>query len=172
MTVRDVKVLEFLTDFKIARTTSIATLFFENRIRVAQRRLQRMEKDRLIKHVNENGYVYYTDLPKQYIHSIALTDYIAHLSKVHKIENMKHEYKHGSIRVDALVTLDGSPTFIEMQLSGAPDVGKFLKYKVSKEWEKEFTKFPNIRIVGNPPPQNYGLNIVSDCPKSCTYAIR
>ncbi len=71
----------------------------------------------------------------------AVTDYLCFLSRGHRLEEMRAEYKCGCVRSDALVMLDGRPTFIEVQLSGQADLLKYLSLRVSKEWQDHFDRF-------------------------------
>jgi hypothetical protein len=170
MTARDLRVIEFLTEFKLARTSTIANLFFGGNKRVAQRRLKVLSDSKEIKRIFEGEYIYYSTLPTQYLHALTLTDYIAFLAKKYNVDlsTSKAEYMCGKTRADALLTLNGRPCFIEVQLTDMADIKKYVNLKVSGEWEKTFSVFPSIRILGNAPQSNrLGIDIYVDDPKQC-----
>jgi hypothetical protein len=169
MTIRDIKILEFLNEFKTARTSTLTDLFFDGKKRVARRRLKILTEKKQINRAKEGEYVYFSKLPTQYLHALLLTDYIAYLSKKFTLDlnNTKAEFKCGKIRSDALVILNGKPCFVEVQLTDAADINKYLSLKVSKEWENYFTSFPQIRILGIAPSSRLGsLDVVVDNPKA------
>lgn len=166
MTARDLQVIEFVNDFKVARTSVIAKLFYGGNLRVAQRRLQAIFEERKISRVKDREYIYYTKTPQQYKHSIAITDYLAYLSRTHQIGDFRAEYKCGEVRADALVAVDEKPAFIEVQLSGHPDIKKYLSLQVSKVWQKEFDVFPPIYLLANCKPINRGVLVYVDSPLS------
>ena len=166
MTVRDLRVLEFVSDFKVARTSTIARLFYDNNLRVAQRRLQEMITEKKINRVKEDEYVYYIKTPSQYKHAIAITDYLAYLSRSHKIADCRAEYKCGNLRSDALVALDEKPALIEVQLSGQPDINKYLTLKLSDAWQHDFKTFPPVYLLSECKPNNRGICVYVDHPLS------
>ena len=168
MTIRDLRVVEFLQEFKIARTSVLSSLFFGGNKRVAQRRLKAIVDEKAINRVFEGEYVYYSKLPKQYSHSLALTDYIAYLAKEYSIDlaSARAEYKCGDARADALLTISGKPCFVEVQLTDAADIAKYLALKTSRAWENSFKSFPAIRVLGRTPSNRYGLDVYVDNPKN------
>lgn len=147
MTHTDLQVIEFLNEFKIARTSTLTQLFYHSQ-RAAQRRLHALTKSGAIKRIKAGEYLYFTKMPKQTLHALTLTDYISEVSKTHKIDAMHAEYKCGDVRADALLCVDGEPRFIEVQLSGPADTQKYTRLKISQEWRKHFKTFPIVDYVG------------------------
>lgn len=168
MTARDMRVLEFINAFKLARTSTIAKMFYDGNLRVAQRRLQAMYDEKKTSRVKEGEFIYYTRMPKHFDHSLAVTDYLCFLSQEHEVREMRAEYKCGNVKADALIALDGKPAFVEVQLTGQPDMIKYLSLRVSKEWQDYFEVFPEVRLLSDRQPKNCGIQVYVDC----TSAIR
>ena len=104
-----------------------------------------------------------------------MTDYIAYLAKKYRLDlnTAKAEFTCGKTRADALLALNGKPYFVEVQLTDAADVSKYLSLKVSREWENSFNTFPAIRVLGNVPSNKYGVDIMVDDPKKvCSFGVR
>ena len=172
MTVRDMQALEFLTDFKLSRVSTLTKLIYKNN-RVAQRRLKILcEKDHKILRLNGSEYIYYTVIPKQFMHSLATSDYLGYLSIKHKLEHITANFVCGDLIADAFAIIDGHPTFIEVQLSNQPDLEKYLSLRASDAWKRLFDTFPTIRILSSiKPKKTYGLNVVVDNPKGYTFGV-
>lgn len=147
MTQTDLRVIEFLNEFKIARTSTLAQLFYQSQ-RAAQRRLHALAASGKIKRIMAGEYLYFTKMPKQTLHALTLTDYIRDVSKRARIDVMQAEYKCGGVRCDALLVVNGIPKFIEVQLSGPPDTQKYTHLKLSQDWRKHFKVFPEPVYVG------------------------
>ena len=86
MTARDLRVIEFLQEFKIARTSTLSNLFYNGNKRVAQRRLKVIYDSKEAKRIFEGEYIYYSTLPTQYLHALTLTDYVAYLAKRNRLD--------------------------------------------------------------------------------------
>ena len=166
MTARDLQVLEFVNAFKLARTVTIARLYYGDNLRVAQRRLQAMYDENKLQRVKDKELIYYARMPKQINHALAVTDYLAYLSRSHELRDYRAEYKCGNVKADALVSLDGRPTFVEVQLTGQPDMIKYLSLRVSKEWQDYFEHFPEVRLMSDKTPKNVGIAVYVDCTSS------
>lgn len=162
MTARDMQVIEFLSGF-VGRTSTLARFFFDSNLRVAQRRLQAMTTQKHIKRVKADEFIYYTKRPKHFTHALAVSDYLCYLSHSHKITEMRAEYRCGNVQADALVLMDNKPTFVEVQLTGYPDMLKYLTLRVSKIWQDYFQEFPAIRLLSDRQPKNCGLDVFVDC---------
>lgn len=162
MTARDMRALEFVHAFKLARTSTISRLFYDDNLRVAQRRLQAMFDDHSIKRVKEKELIYYTRMPRQFNHALAVTDYLCFLSRKHTLEDLRAEYKCGCVRSDAFGMVNGRPSFIEVQLSGQADMLKYLSLRVSKVWQDYFEEFPDIRLYSTIAPKNCGIQVYVD----------
>ena len=162
MTARDMRVLEFINAFKLARTSTLARLFYDDNLPIAQRRLTAMATEKKVQRVKGSEYIYYTKMPKHFNHSLAVTDYLCYLSREHDVREMRAEYKCGNVIADALIALNGKVTFVEVQLTGQPDLLKYLTLRVNKEWQNHFEQFPEVRLLSERPPKNCGILVTAD----------
>lgn len=159
MTARDMQVFEFLREFKAARTSVVAALFFDGKLRVAQRRLQALhdEKPPKVHRANGREYIYYTKMPRRLNHALAVTDFLGHLARTHSLSEIRAEYKCGCVQADATAVIDGRPAFIEVQLTGPADIVKYLKLRASKEWKAAFETFPDVWLLCDRAPKECGI---------------
>lgn len=151
ITKRDKRVLEYLFDYKCARTSTIA-MFYPN-IKIARNRLKILFDSHEIGRARDSinaEYIYYLNKPKQLRHAVLLTDFLREFSRIATIETCKTEVSIGNVRSDALIgyTRKGvrNIAFIEVQISNsALDIQKYEKLYYSKEWEKK--KFPQFPVI-------------------------
>lgn len=152
ITTRDYKVIDFLTDFKIARTSTIQELFYPT-YRVATQRLNQLANSGVIQ--RERGsvsleYCYYINKPKQFRHALILTDFYRELHKIADIKKFIPEPTLGSIRPDAVVgyVLNGESyvSLVEVEISNKGfDNIKYEKFN----WESFFDWEPEIIVITN-----------------------
>lgn len=104
LTTRDCEIIDFLTNYKIASTTTLQYFFFPS-LSACQKRLLKMVKEKTIKRARDNitnEYVYYIKKPKQVLHSLKVTELYAELSGKYEIKHFKIEVKLDTIRPDAV----------------------------------------------------------------------
>jgi hypothetical protein len=153
ITKRDRQVLNYLTEYKCAHTSTLA-MFYPS-IQVARRRLKILCRSHEIKRARDNinkEYIYFISKPKQLRHSVLLTDFLREFSGVATIESCKTEVAIGNLRSDALIGYREHGkrylAFVEVQISNsALDVQKYEKLYYSKEWEKKLPQFPVIFAI-------------------------
>lgn len=156
ITSRDIQVVEFLDRFKIAKTSTIAALFYPSLL-VAQKRLKVMYEDKQAKRARDNitsEYFYYINKPKQLRHSLLLTDFYREFNKVVEIVDFKNEVTIDKLRADGLVAYKkngkGYIAFVEVQISNTPlDLKKYQVLLKSEEYKRYFPVFPKIIAVTN-----------------------
>lgn len=159
---RDQNIKDFLVKFKVAKTSTIAELFFPS-IRMAQYRLKTLCKDykeinRYREHISDE-YVYYVGKkPKHPKHPLLLTDFYREL---HKIATIKPDYFIPEYRIEHLIAdglvgynYQGENYFacIEVQTRNEEvDLDKYKKLYTSKRYLKYFPTFPQIIVITDPP---------------------
>ena len=156
ITARDMDVINFLDDFKVARTSTIASLFYPS-LRVAQKRLETLADYEEVNRARDNinsEYVYYLKKPKQLRHSLILTDFYRELAKSVTIIGFRSEVTIEHLRADGLVGFvkngKSHAAFIEVQLANTPlDIGKYEKLYHSGAYKRYFESFPLIFAVTN-----------------------
>ncbi len=163
ITPRDKKVMDFLNTFHIARTSTIEELFYPSS-RVARNRLNELYSHKEIKRERDGPgaeYVWYIKKPKQFLHSLALTDFYRDLSRKHSVTQFAKEPPILGIRPDALIKFDNIPAFVEIELSHKPlDVGKYERLKQGGEYKNYFTRFPPIILISDKKPPKSALEII------------
>lgn len=173
LTTRDLKIIEFLEDFKIARTSTIAELFCKDdaeksALRVAQRRLSEIYDYQEIKRVRDNitsEYLYYIHKPKQLKHRLMLTDFYREFSKLVKILDFKNEVAIENLRSDGLVVYKYQNktyvAFVEVQIANKPlDIKKYLMLLRAGKYEKYFPVFPKLIAITNKKIEKNELDII------------
>jgi len=150
ITNRDMKVVDFLSEFKIAKTSTIVELFYDS-YRVAAKRLTELVNMGQLS--RERGgwsseYYYFIKKPKQLRHAMFLTDFYRELHKVATINKFIPKPTLGNIRPDALVEyqLNGVNrlAIIEIELSPKSDNGS--KYD-SFDWSAHLEYKPELIVV-------------------------
>lgn len=157
---RDNRVIDFIEEFKVARTSTIYELFFKNvSLRYCRKRLAKLceykELKREKNHISDE-YIYYIQKPKHLKHELLLTDFYRELNKIVNIIGFKCTYSIGSIIADGLVGYKLKNTkgviiaFVEIQTRNNPvDIEKYEKLFYSNEWVKEFESFPKVIAITN-----------------------
>lgn len=156
LTERDQKVIDFLVEFKAARTSVIVQLFYTS-YRVAMRRLAALANDKELKRERDSDkgeYIYYVKKPKHLRHALILTDVYALLARQVDIHSFIIEPTIEDVRPDALVDYEDSGkkklAFIEVELSNKGfDMAKYEHLYNSGAWQAHFPVFPKIIAVTN-----------------------
>lgn len=172
---RDMKILQFLTDIRIATNEDIQQAFFKGlNPTVCYRRLNYLVECKLIKRTyfnvgkNKNIYVYYLDKKpskKVLTHDLLVTKFVVNLiSEGHEILELYKTPSIANIRPDAIIKFK-SPSnqvkyiFLEVQLSDHDCVSKYfnIKRKVNCEipsvlyivtnHEIKNTKLKDLKVV-------------------------
>lgn len=106
ITKRDLKVVDFLGQYKIATTTTLKHFIFNDNKIVAQRRLKLLNDKNIVKRTQDyigEDYYYYLKKPKQLKHSLLITDFFREFSKIYKIEHFDIQKKIDNIIPDAMI---------------------------------------------------------------------
>ena len=150
ITKRDSQVINFLNQYKIARTSTLEFLFYPS-YQVAARRLSAITKSEEIKRERDgwsSDYIYYIKKPKQIRHSLMVTDFYREFSKLVEIKKFIIEPNLGSIRPDAIIGFikedQSRLVLLEVELSHKGfDAQKYDKW----DWQKYFPIKPDIIII-------------------------
>jgi hypothetical protein len=166
LTTRDLEVADFISEFKIARTSTIQELFYPS-LRVTQRRLEALCQERELHRYRDSissEYLYYKTRPKQLKHSLLVTDFYRELNKITKIHKFVTEVNCGSIRPDAIIGYETSKKHIatlEIELSNKGfDVYKYEAFYSSGEYKTYFPVLPLIIAVTDKPVPSSVLKIL------------
>ena len=158
LTKRDGEIIKFLKEYKCAKTSTLAQIFFNNSKRVTTRRLKLLRDHNLINSSQEfvclEQIHYLNKKPKQIKHTIIETNFISKLYE-HNIEilKLKKEFKIGFVRSDLLLVCKINDKsfifFIEVCNTKPFDVNKYLKLKDSDLWREYFPIFPYIIVISD-----------------------
>lgn len=156
----DLEVLDYLSEFKVAKTDALTRLFYKNK-KYAQRRLlglyKEKEVDRTRDHISQQ-YRYWIkgSKPQQMKHSLLLTDFHAKLSELVEVTTMKPAFKIYNLIPDGFVVYKYRnmyySNFIEVQLSPSrkTDTEKYKHLLHSNVWRKQFNGvFPRVIFISN-----------------------
>lgn len=155
-TSRDLEIREFLETYKVATTSTLEHFFFPS-LSSCQKRLKKMTDAKEIKRYRDNingEYVYCTKRPKQFRHSLLVTEFYREFSKNYKIVNYKIEPVLGNIRPDAVFGyIKNGKNYIgilEVEISNKGfNFNKYEKFNSSNEYKNFFPVMPCIFIVTN-----------------------
>ncbi|MPM30181.1 hypothetical protein SDC9_76728 [bioreactor metagenome] len=152
ITLRDLDVVEYIKEHRVAKTSTIQKLFYPS-YPVAARRLAELVRCEYLKRERDNlnmEYVYYIKRPKQLRHAVLLSDFLQRLSEQVDIKKTVIEPQFGDIRPDAAVGYELSEiahiALIEVEVSHKGF--DHAKYK-NLVWEKFFPMQPELFIISD-----------------------
>ena len=165
LTTRDISIIEFVTIYKVASTSTISHFFFSS-ISACHKRLKILSDNGSIKRARDsinNEYVYFKKLPKQLKHSLLVTEFYREASGRYEIVNFKIEPVIGNIRPDAVFGYikNGKKYLglLEVEISHKGfDYLKYEKFKTSENYKQYFPTMPTIFIIGD----NIKQNLIKD----------
>jgi len=156
LTSRDYEVIEFVKEFKVASTSTISQLFFPS-LRTAQNRLNVICSTNCLKRSRKsvsNEYVYYSSRPKQFRHSLLVSEFYGELSKYAKVHNFKIEPVLDDIRPDAVFGFEINGRkylgLLEVEISNKGlNLFKYNKLHANGNYKKFFPTMPIIFICSD-----------------------
>lgn len=171
LTERDKQIIDFLSEYKCATTTTISNIFFNGSKRPTTRRLKLLREHGLINSAQEfvclEQIHYINKKPKQIKHTIIETNFISKLYENNiEILKLKKEFKIGNVRSDLLLVckIDNKALiyFIEVCNTKPFDTNKYIRLKDSNYWKEYFPVFPSIIVISDKPiTDSKYLNIIS-----------
>jgi hypothetical protein len=155
LTTRDLQIVDFLSEYKVANTSTITELFFPSRV-ACYKRLQILNMQRVIKRVRDSvtsEYIYYKKLPKQVKHSLLVSDFYRELHMKTEIINFKIEPIMGDIRPDAVFGYKHhGKTFaglLEIEISHKGfNYAKYERFYNSDTYKNFLPVMPTVFVVG------------------------
>lgn len=156
MTSRDMEIIDFVSEYKIA-TTSVLCHFFFNSIHSCYKVLNRLTKEGHIKRIKviegsqNSEYAYYIKKPPcQFKHSLTLIEFYSKWDKKEKVTKFESQVKLGSIIPDAIMECDQKVYLLEIELSNKGfNYMKYEKFYISEEYKNYFNKMPTVLVYGN-----------------------
>lgn len=171
LTERDKQIIQFLKDFKVATTTTIADLYFNSSLRPCQRRLKYLFEHGYIKSYQETVITekihYARKKPTNLKHALILSEFISKL-KSNNIEVIKYKvpYKIDNVIADTFIAIRVNNKnliyFVEVENTKQFDLEKYEKLYYSRNWKEVFPIFPGIIVISDKPIKvNNKFNIIS-----------
>lgn len=155
VTRRDLDILNFLEDYRIASTSTLTAFFFPS-LRSCQIRMRTLTTNGRVKRIRltmNNDYIYYVRKPGNYMHDLLVTEFYRELSKRSIILNFVSEKEIGKIRPDAIFAfeVDGKQRLglLEVEISHKGfDYEKYENFYRSGVYKEYFPVMPPVYIVG------------------------
>lgn len=156
LTERDNQIIDFLTTYKCATTSTISKLFFNDSLRPCNRRLKHLREHGFIKssqeYVSTEKIHYINKKPSQLKHSCICSHFACMMKLNNNILKEKIEFKIGNIRSDLLMITDKPDIFLIEICNTKPfDLNKYIKLKNSFAWKNFFPFFPTIIVISDKP---------------------
>ena len=154
---RDYEIIEFIKEFKVATTSTIANMFFPS-LRTAQRRLKYLAEHGYIKayqeHITLEKIYYINKRPSQLKHSLILSSFISELKKANiDILKYKVHFKIGNVISDCLLVLNYNNKnyiyLVEVENTKAFNLVKYEDLYYSRAYKEKLPTFPNIVAISN-----------------------
>lgn len=170
LTDRDMKVINFIKEFKMASTSTIARLFFPSKA-TAEKRLRKLVDNRKLFRTREtilDEYVYYIKRPTNSKHCILIAEIYSKLATNKDIQLIKYnreyeiKFRTKSLRTDLMAVIKSNgkliPILIEIDLTKAYK-DKYTEYINSKYYQQKFPMIPKIIVISNRTPKS-SINII------------
>ena len=166
LTDRDIRLLNFLKEYKCANTGTIERLFFKSK-QTAQKRLKILTDNKKIKKVRENintEYTYYINKkPRNIPHTTAISEVYSYLSTSDDIKLIKAKreyeikYRNKSIRADLMAVVKVNdkiiPLLIEIDLNKTYN-NKYTEYISNSYYRQLFPIKPIIISISKYKPKS------------------
>ena len=158
LTDRDLKIIDFLKNNKVADTTTLSNIFFDGSLRSCQHRLKKLVDNGDLKAFRENilsQNIYYTKKkPSSYKHALKVTQFIAELYKLGiEVLKVKTPYAIGNMIADSLLVVringDVKILWLEVELSKFFNITKYENLHYSRKWKEVLPTFGSIVVVSD-----------------------
>ena len=170
MTDRDYKIIEFIKDFKIVSSSTIARLYFPS-LATAERRLKKLVDHKKLFRTRDDvisEYIYYIKKPTNLKHCILIADVYSKLATNKNIQLIKYKreyeikFRAKTFRTDLMAVIKSNnkliPILIEIDLTKSYK-DKYTEYINSKHYQQKFPMIPKIIVISNRTPKS-SINII------------
>ena len=155
LTRRDLDIISFLEDYKIASTSTLTTFFFPSK-RSCQMRLKTLADYKYIKRARmtmNHDYIYYIKKPYKVTHDLLITEFYRELKLSSNIISFVVEKQIGKIRPDAIFAFENRTQklgLLEVEISNKGfDYEKFETFYRSGIYKEYFPMMPTVYVIGN-----------------------
>ena len=155
LTSRDNDILNLLDEFEVCPTTTLRHLFFPS-LSACQKRMKTLYENKRVKRLRltlNHDYLYYLNLPKQYMHRYLIMEFYGRLLKETEVIHYNVQKKLGKIIPDSyfLCKLNGKEYlgFLELERSNnGVDYEKYEEFYRTKAYREWFPTMPTVYIMG------------------------
>ena len=156
LTDRDINLIEFLKENKVADTNTLSTIFFNSSLRSCQHRLKKLVDNGDIKafrpDILSQNFYYVKKKPTSFKHALNVTQFIAELHKLGiEILKIKTPYKCGNMIADSLIICringDVKILWLEVELCKFFNISKYETMYYSRKWKEVLPTFGSIVVV-------------------------
>ena len=156
LTDRDLKIIDFLKNNKVADTETISYIFFNGSLRSCQHRLKKLVDNGDLKFFRENilsqNIYYVKKKPSSWKHAIKVTQFIAELYKLNiEVLKVKTPFKCGNMIADSLIICringDVKILWLEVELTKFFNITKYENLHYSRKWKEVLPTFGSIVVV-------------------------
>lgn len=164
MTDRDYKIIEFIKEFKIVSSSTIARLYFPS-LATAERRLKKLVDHKKLFRTRDDvisEYIYYIKKPTNLKHCILIADVYSKLATNKNIQLIKYKreyeikFRAKTFRTDLMAVIKSNnkliPILIEIDLTKSYK-DKYTEYINSKHYQQKFPMIPVIVVISNRTPK-------------------
>jgi hypothetical protein len=179
-TTRDLAIINFLDEYRIASTTTLTALFFPS-LRSCQIRMKTLTVNGKIKRARltmNHDYVYYMKKPGNFMHDLLVTEFYRYLAQSCKILNIVSEKGLGKIRPDALFGFEFKGKqrlgLLEVEISHKGfDFEKYEEFYRTAAYKEYFPIMPTVYIVGKniKPPKTTQIKYITIKPDMSDFRI-
>ena len=154
LTRRDLDIIYFLEDYKVASTQTLKELFFPS-LSACQKRLKILYDNKRVQRVRpylNHDYEYFIKKPKRYTHCLLATEFYRELSKQSKVDTFLVDKELGNIRPDAIFgyEINGKKYIglLEVEISNNGfNYEKYEKFYSSGDYKKFFPVMPTVYMI-------------------------
>ena len=154
MTRRDLDIISFLEDYRIASTTTLKQLFFPS-LMTCQARIKKLYDNGNIKRARMTmnyDYLYYVKKPSKVTHDLLVTEFYGKLLNNSEVLQYKIDKELGNIRPDSIfaykIKEEVNIGLLEVEISHKGfDYEKYEKFYKSGEYIKWFKVMPTVYVV-------------------------
>lgn len=154
LTRRDLDIINFLEDYRIASTTTLKELYFPS-LSACQKRMKTLFDNGKIKRARMTmnyDYLYYINKPKKIMHDLLVTEFYKCLMSQSKVIHYVIDKELGKIRPDAIFAYEINGIqklgLLEVEISHKGfDYGKYETFYKSTAYKNWFPIMPTVFVV-------------------------
>jgi hypothetical protein len=154
LTRRDLDIINFLEEYRIASTSTLKTLFFPS-LSACQKRMKTLNDNSKVKRARMTmnyDYLYYVNKPKKVMHDLLVTEFYNHIIDQSKVLQFRIDKELGKIRPDAIFAFEKNGRqqlgLLEVEISHKGfDYEKYETFYKTAAYKNWFPIMPTVYVV-------------------------